>query len=88
MGARKEDYAQLAKGEKKADIDGIELMKTKQLGTLFVDRVAVLSVSKQDTLSTAFEVLRLGGFFVSLCVVDLSAPDLLRARVEHLKACL
>lgn len=66
VGARKEDYAQLAKGEKKATIDGIELMKTKQLGTLFVDRVAVLSVSKQDTLCAAFEVLRIGGFFVSL----------------------
>jgi len=36
---------------------GLQVLRTKQLGTLFVDRVSVLSVSKLDTIGSAFETL-------------------------------
>ena len=55
IGGRAEDIAQIAKSEKKADGAGVQLMKHKHLGTLVVDRVTVHSVSKLDTIGTAFE---------------------------------
>lgn len=66
VGGRKEDLAQIAKDEKRAECHATTILKSKQLGTLFVDRVTVLSVSKANTLSDAFEVRTQACYFLSL----------------------
>lgn len=54
------EHAGAHKDEKhQKDGPGLHLLREKQLGTLFVDRVTVLSVSKLDTIGSAFAVTTL-----------------------------